>query len=159
MTRIFGFILTGLLLFLTSCDNSRIYEKNTDIEDFIWNKGNKILHEFTVEDTSLSYNLIFNIRHTIHYQFQNIYIQYELKAPDGQVITKLENIRTADVLNEKWVGEILGDIIDLSSPVTGFQNHKFKIKGNYRVSLEQFMRVDHLIGVMSVGVRLEKNIK
>lgn len=145
-----------LFIFFFSCDSNRVFEKNSDIENYLWVKDKTFDFLFEISDTTLTYNILLNVRHTVHYPFTNIFIKYNLNYPDGVTSSELTDILLSDVKNERWLGDALGDIVDLTSPAKNLRNIKFKTPGKYKISLEQYMRDDTLLGVMAVGVRVEK---
>lgn len=149
------FIFTAVALAtlaFTSCDKSRVYEKNVTIEKYIWDS--KVKPEFKVEigDTSYLYNLYVNVRHAGMYPYRNIWLLIGTQFPDSTSASKRIEIMLADE-EGKWYGDGLGDIWDYRTLIQ--QNAFFNKPGTYVFSLEQNMRQDPLPGIMAVGIRIE----
>ena len=137
---------------LVSCDQNRVYEKNTPIEKYIWD--GKVIPSFSVEikDTSLLYTIYVNIRHADMYPFQNIWLLVGTQFPNGTKASRRIEIMLAND-EGKWYGEGMGDIWDFRSLIQ--ENAFFEQPGVYTLTIEQNMRQDPLPGIMSVGLRVE----
>lgn len=152
--RIIGYLI---LLFITvGCDPNRIYEENIDLDEAIWKLEDSKKFEFRIEDVSSSYNLYFNIRNTLTYPFQNIYIRYNLRDSTNKVLqSELKEYHLFDVKTGEPQGDGLGDLFDNRFVLS--EGQKFDYSGNYSVDLQQFMRLDSLPMVVSVGLRVTIN--
>jgi len=144
----FGFIL------VVSCDPGRIYEKNINIPDGIWDRENLVRFEVIIEDTIIPHNLYINIRNTGLYQTRNLFLFITTTAPSGHAIRDTVEIILADEKG-KWLGKGLGDIWDYQRLYK--QNVRFAQKGEYVFTYEQAMRVERLPFILDVGLRVEKS--
>lgn len=143
-----------ILLLASSCDKSRIYEKNIDFKDNDWYVDSVATFSFQINQVSTEYNVLTNVRNAISYPFANLYIKYYLFGPDGKVIeSKLLRLPLFDKKSGKPYGDGLGDIFDHQFAL--LKNHQFKEPGNYKIQIKQYMRQDPLPFVMSLGVRVE----
>lgn len=143
------------LILLMGCDDSRVFEENVDFEQRIWIVNQKPSFEFTVEDTTRSYNVLFNVRHAVSYPFSRLFFKYALKDSSTVIKNEMTSAFLFDKNNGAPQGNSgLGDIYDLRVPL--LTDFKFPKKGKYSVTLEQFMRTDSLPGVLAVGVRVER---
>lgn len=156
MRSFFGF--TIITVFLLSCDEQRVYEKNQDFDSRYWLISEKPEFEFEISDTLQSYNLYCNVRNSLDYPFARIFITYHLKDSVESLIEK--NLVSTLLFNEKTgkpFGESgLGDLYDHQIPLK--QNYRFRRSGKYKVSFEQYMRTDTLAGILAVGLRVEKTL-
>lgn len=145
-------IAVSMILFISSCEKSRIYEKNAAIKENTWESG--FIPSFTLEikDTSLLYNLYINIRHTESYPFQNIWLSVSTLFPDGTKSSRRIEVMLAND-DGKWFGESLGNIWDYRTLIQ--ENAFFTSPGFYTFTLEQIMRQDKLPGIISIGIRIE----
>jgi gliding motility-associated lipoprotein GldH len=146
-----------LLAFLViACDDKRIYEKNQDFDSREWVISEKPSFEFFVDDTSSKYNLYFNVRNEVSYPKANLYFTYYIADSTGKEIQK--KLRSEYLFDKKtgkpFGSSGLGDIYDHQIPIAN--QFQFKHPGKYRVSFEQFMRMDTLPGILAVGLRVEK---
>ncbi|HEY8936667.1 MAG TPA: gliding motility lipoprotein GldH [Cyclobacteriaceae bacterium] len=150
-------VLFLLALLMSGCDKSRVFEKNKDLKDQSWLVVNKPVFEFQVDNTPQPYNLYCNIRNEVSYPKANIYFSYNLTDSSGNV---LESKLISHMLFDKKTGKPfgttgLGDIYDHQIPL--LKNYSFKNPGKYKVTFEQFMRIDTLPGILAVGLRVEKS--
>lgn len=149
------FVFLSFLLVVTSCDDSRIYEKNVEISDKTWIADSVVHFSFQITDSRKSYNLYYNLRNSISYPFQNIYVNYTLEDTLGnELATELVNQNLFHPKTGKPFGDGLGDIFDHQFKL--LENYRFNQPGAYRVKLQQFMRRDSLPEIISVGIRVEE---
>jgi len=149
---IFAFFL---LTTLFACDSKRIYEKNIDFEKKSWLVKDIPEFNFEVVDPTVPYNIYYNVRNTLNYPYQNLYVTYYLEDSTGNVLsTSLQNLVLFDKKTGAPFGKGLGDIFDHQIPA--LSNYKFEEAGLYSFRVEQFMRTDTLSELLSVGIRVEK---
>jgi gliding motility-associated lipoprotein GldH len=142
-------------LALRSCNNNRVFEKNKDFDNNSWRISDIQEFNFDIKDTSKKYAVFFNVRNAIFYEYYNLYVKHTLIGPDGKVIsTNLHEIFLMDKKTGEPLGEGAGDIFD--HQVLALKNLQFSQPGTYTLKLQQYMRRDPLPGIMSVGVRVEK---
>jgi gliding motility-associated lipoprotein GldH len=149
---LFLLVLAGIA-FVTSCDPSRVYEKNTKIPDGVWYRDHPVQFTVPVEDTITPYNLYINVRNTELYPFSNLYLFITTTAPSGDFVKDTVNVILADEKG-KWKGRGLGDIWDLQQLYK--QNVRFAQRGTYHFEYEQAMRMEKLPFILDVGLRVEK---
>lgn len=156
----FGLLPVATIMLLAfieiSCDNSRLYEDNREFVDRAWKVTEEPKFEFAVNDTSIRYNLYYNVRNSLNYPFARIFITFHLYDSSGKELAK--KLVNNDLFDQKTghpLGESgLGDLYDHQFPV--LKNHQFAYPGRYSIKLDQFMRQDTLQGVIAAGVRIEK---
>lgn len=149
-------IISLLILACSACDNTRLYEKNTDFNKRYWVVTDTPSFDFEIQDTASKYNLYMTLRNESDYPNSNIYFTFYLNDSTGST---LEKKLTAEFLFDKKTGRPLG-----SSGLGYIYEHKFPLlegyafqhPGIYAIRYEQFMRTDTLRGVVSVGLRVEK---
>lgn len=148
-------IFIFLAVMLIRCDDNRVYEAYNDFDNRYWTVQEIPSFEFTIQDTTLRYNLLGNVRNSVAYPFSRIFITYHLKDSTGKELKQaLVNDFLFDAKTGKPQGTSgLGDIYDHQIPL--LKDHHFKA-GKYSVSFEQFMRTDTLQGVLAVGLRVER---
>jgi len=145
--------LSGIILI--SCGGNRIYEENVDFKNRIWQADSLGEFVFRVEDSTATYNLYFNIRNTTNYPFHNMYINYNLADSSGNVIA--EELVNKNLFAEK-TGEPLGDGIGgiFSHQFALLTGYEFPHRGPFQLQIQQYMRLDSLPGVVSLGVKVSK---
>ena len=155
-----AFFFTGFYLFLSllflGCDSNRIYEEKVDLDKRIWPKQKEVKFNFEIADTTAQYNLYYILRYTNKYPYQNLYLQYYLEDSTGRVLNKeLNNVVLFNPVTGIPTGTGLGDILTLQKR---FIDHfTFPRPGLYGIGVEQFMRLDTLPEIITVGIRVERS--
>lgn len=151
MYRIF-FLLVAVSMALVACDRNRIFEKNTEIPDMMWDKNNILKFDVDITDTVTPDNIYINVRNASQYQFSNLFLFFTTRIPDGKVARDTVELTLAD--EKGWLGEGAGDIWD--NRILFKKNFRFPQAGQYTFELEQAMRVNPLPLIMDAGIRIEK---
>jgi gliding motility-associated lipoprotein GldH len=103
--------LVGIAAVFSACDESRVFEKNREIKDYIWDSRNKASFTFEVKDTATLHNIYVNVRHADFYQYSNIWLMVRTTFPDGKQLSKRVEVPLAND-DGAWHGEGIGDIWD-----------------------------------------------
>lgn len=148
----FLLILMFALLFV-ACDKNRIYEENRVVDKGIWNIDNRIRFETTISDTNLRYNVFLNVRNSMQYPYSNIYLFLDTRFPDGRIARDTIDCMLADY-DGRWLGTGVGSV--KFNQFLFQQGVSFPQKGTYRFDIQQAMRVNDLIGIHDIGIRIEK---
>ena len=138
---------------LQSCEKNRVFEKNISIVKSSWKNSDKIKLEVDIQDTSATYNVYINVRHSTIYPYSNLWVMVTTTSPGGNSQKQRVEIPLADE-EGAWHGEGMGDVWDLK--YLAQQNAIFNQKGKYSLEFEQIMRQDPLDGIMSMGLRVEQ---
>lgn len=147
-----------LSLNLGSCNSNRLYEDNVEFKDRTWKVIEEPRYEFSVADTAERYNIYYNVRNSLDYPYARIFITCHLYDSTGkELVKKLVNNDLFDQKTGQPFGNSgLGDLYDHQFPVV--EKYRFGYPGKYSMKLDQFMRQDTLVGVIAVGIRVEKNM-
>ncbi len=153
--------LSGLLVVcvftLYACDDNRFYEKNTDFKQRYWLATEKPSFEFEITDVNIPYSLFLTVRNESSYPNSNLYFTYYLYDENGQEIQKklisefLFDQKTGKPLGSSGLGDIYANRFAM------LKDYSFPTPGKYSIQFEQFMRTDTLHGILSVGLRIEKD--
>jgi gliding motility-associated lipoprotein GldH len=150
--RLFFLVAFGSQLIASSCTTIDLYEKNVTIPGHKWSSSFKPEFTFIIKDTSSSYQVYFIIRHTEKYNYNNIWINL-YSQPPGDTIHKVPYELQLATNEKGWLASGLDDIYEHRIKLTD----ELKLKaGEYKLRLENVMREDPLMNVMSVGLRVEK---
>lgn len=148
-----GILLFLILFVIGSCDSDRVFEENTDLGEY-WAKEAVISFAFSIEDSLADYNLYTNIRNASSYPFHNLYYQYSLSDSSGRELSsELKNLTLFDPKTGEPYGSGLGDLFDHRQLI--LENFNFPTVGTYTLTFEQYMRMDTLPMILSVGARVE----
>ncbi len=145
--------LFSFLILLFSCDNKMIYEQNKKIDKGIWNQKDIVNFNVEISDTVLLHNFYINIRNSGNYQYSNIFLFINTIFPDGNKVRDTVECMLANP-DGKWLGNGLGDI--KYNRILLKKGIKFLQKGNYSFEFEQGMRKKNLLGIVDLGIRIER---
>lgn len=150
------FLCLCLVFSVSACQEAHvIFEDNQSLKDGLWKREEPISFEFEIKDTSKKYDILYNIRNDVNYPYYNLYVTYYLHYPDGKKIDSLlMDIILFDKSTGKPFGEGTGGIKTHQLPA--FPNFKFSQIGKYKYSFKQYMRLNPLKGIMSMGLRIEE---
>ena len=153
---LFALILVCGTVFLSSCDKNRIYEQNIDIPDNNWQIEDVKEYTFAINDTTQAYDIYFNIRNLLSYEYYNLYISQTLLGPDGnKLYTRLHDMYLMDKKTGEPLGSGTGDIFDHS--FSAVKQQHFNKAGTYKIRLTQYMRKNPLPGIMAVGIKVKQS--
>lgn len=147
--------LISYFLFLTSCiPTLDVFEKDIIIPQQQWQSSFKPQIDFKIDDTTSLYNIYLVLRHADAYNYNNIWIKASVQQPGDATAKSLQYNVTLATNQKGWLGNGIDDIYEqrvLIQPQT-----KFAKAGDYHFTLEQVMREDPLLHVLSAGLRIEK---
>ncbi len=126
----FWFLTVTAALALTSCDNSRVFEATSPIDEKGWDKLVKVPFEAEITDTNRVYNLQFDLRIDDDYPYSNMYVLLRQTTPDSVRSMEMLHFTLADDAG-KWLGKGLGDIHTYRLPAK--QNMRFHRLGKIQV--------------------------
>jgi gliding motility-associated lipoprotein GldH len=151
------FSLIIIVLVVSACDQGRVYEDYHDFNDRTWKVIEEPRFEFVVTDTTVPYNLYYNVRNSLTYPWARIFVTYHLYDSTGMELSK--KLVFNDLFDHKTgkpFGESgLGDLYDHRFAL--LEHYRFPNAGKYSVKLDQMTRKDTLQGVIAVGIRVEKD--
>lgn len=150
--RNYLFILL-LAVFVMACDSKRYFEDNKSIEPTGWDYNNRLSFEVPVDNPAQAYNIYINTRVKNTFKYSNVFFLLHQYNVDKTTSTERFEITLTDDMG-RFTGDGLGDIYSYQQLVK--QQVKFNEAGVYRFELEQNMRDDTLMHVVSAGIRIEK---
>jgi len=137
-----------------SCDRRGVYEESITTSNNSWNENDIAKFDVSIKDTMVYQNIYISIRNTTDYPNSNLYLFVTTTSPAG-----FSNVDTLECLladeQGNWLGKGFGFIRDNRVPYK--HNIRFPIKGVYRFEIQQAMRTNELVGINSVGVRVERS--
>ncbi len=152
MMKRFSLIFLSLLLVISSCDSTKVFESNYDFEENSWNLDTIPTFEFQIED-ALPKNVIINLRNSISYPYQNLYLSYTLTdSLDNELESGLIDLQLFDQKTGKPFGKGNSLYEHQNKVLTDFT---FPHKGKYKLAIAQYMREIDLKEIASVGLRVE----
>ena len=134
---------------LSSCGNSATYEEYKKLDNNIWHKDSVLTYDFDLPENA-DYNISLDIRHAYQYPFSNLYLKYQLAENGTKIDDALVNIDLFNRKTGKPLGNGLGDIFDYQ--VLILPKKPLKKGSKYQIRIHQFMRMEQLPMIMSLGV-------
>ena len=145
--------LIGTIVMFISCDSSIVFEEYNSFENQKWNTDSVAFFNYANSDTTSKKTIKIKLRHTVEYEFQNLFLFIETDVVDT-VELMLANKQGM------WLGSGIGDVREFEFD---YQNAKlFSKKGSYTFKIEQAMRygmaekIQVLNNILAVGLSIEK---
>ena len=136
---------------LTGCTDHALLDENQPIKNSTW--SNKQVREFTatVKDADIPYHVYLNIRNSMEYSFSNLSVLLRQISPDKTTKTYRVKVVMADK-EGLWIGKGAGNLY--AQQVRFLKNHHFPDTGVYTFRIEHNMRLDPLMGITDIGLRV-----
>ncbi len=150
-------VLTSLLVaaLLIGCNSDSVHKDLVDFDGYQWAVDDVQTFEFEIKDNSKIYNINYLLRNAIQYPFYNIYLKSSLKDTSGTGLNSgMEELILFDEVTGKPMGDGLGDLFDHRIAAAQYKNVKFPYNGKYTFEIQQNMRPDPLVGIMSIGFEI-----
>lgn len=146
-------LLLFILPLFSACGNEVLIDTNIEFEKKSWEVKNTFKSSFEVSDTINNYNFFITLRNTDEYAYQNLFVFLKTEFPNGK--TKLDTINCPLANRQgKWLGKGFGGVYD--NRVLYMARKRFPLMGKYNISIEHAMRDEELLGILDIGVRIEK---
>lgn len=153
MKRHFLILCVVFVFILAACDSGRVYQQAYDFDEQGWHMDTIPSFAFEIKDGSPK-NLLLNVRNSIAYEWQNVYLMYHLQDSTGsKLASELINVALFDPTTGEPKGK--GNSI-YQNTVPIFENYSFPATGTYTFKVTQYMRELELKEILSVGVRVEE---
>lgn len=152
-------VLFSALIFW-QCQPRNDFKVIYDLKNSEWPIDSLQKFTFEIEDVTLPYNFYYLIRNAQQYPFYNLYVKRTLSDSTGKALSEsLEEVILFDTKTGKPLGKGLGDIFDHKLRLRTLSNYRFSKAGTYTFTIEQNMRQDPLLGIMSVGLSVEQVVE
>lgn len=147
------FPLLLLLLLATGCDRDVFYTKECDVDENGWNMNDKVSFDVQVDDTVQVYDFFVDLRNKVSYDKANAFLFINTTFPDGSVAHDTLECPLADQQGS-WYGRRTGRYVD--SRFVLRRHVIFPYSGHYHFDILHGMRDTNVVGIKSVGIRIEK---
>ena len=159
-----GIAVLGLLVLaivtVGCADDTVVFEENVEIPNARWASSEKAILTTHISDTISQNNFLINVRNTDAYPYRNLYLFVKTIFPNGKSSNDTVGLILADKTG-RWIGQGSGYLSSGSYTTNSVMyqyNRRFPLKGEYVFEIEQAMRVDTLVGIQNIGLRIENNI-
>ena len=129
-----NYIVLSFCIMFFSC-NKNHYENYHSFNYGCWNADSIVNFKYTITDTINKYDLRLNIRHTVDYNFQNLFLFLGEDTQDTVEIILANK-------SGKWRGSGISDIREIEYVFE--KERAFTKRGEYVLSVEQAMRYGEL---------------
>ena len=149
--RSYNIILCVILFISCGSNTQETYHSFNHNE---WNSDSIVVFKYNIYDTIKSYDLSLKIRHTVDYEFQNLFLF--LRGEKSDTV----EIELANKQGE-WLGSGISDVREVEYIFC--KKREFKNSGEHIVSVEQAMRygalkrIENLEHVLDVGLIVYTN--
>ena len=137
---------------MIGCNPDVIVDQYHSLPESGWHYKNSVTDTF-LPKTNYHHQLYANVRINGDYGYSNLFARLTIIAPDSSITKEILNLKLAEN-SGKWLGSGIGDVITFQLPILG--KKKFKQKGIYTVKIEQYMRLENLPNVVSVGIKVQQ---
>lgn len=161
MKRLFfsTFVAFSMLLLFSSCSKDKVYQERKTFNENTWErlgKGKTIeFKDIAIEDTSTVYDVYVTLRHTPYINERKVKFLMKIVYPQGIVRESVHTIELRDKENKNWVGDAMGDMIDVEKRCRAFVS--LPEKGNYTITLTNLGTYSQTIGLMDMGIIVKKS--
>jgi gliding motility-associated lipoprotein GldH len=146
-------LLPLLLLLLQGCDKHVYYTDEHDVDETGLNMNDAAVFDVDVDDTLQVFDFFIDVRNSVHFPKANVFFFINTTFPDGSVAYDTLECPLADVEGH-WYGRRTGRYVDSRFV---FRRHViFPRTGNYHFEVAHGMRDTSVVGLKSVGLRIEK---
>ena len=151
-------ILIIVAINLMGCAQKAIYSEFKPVPVLGWEADSVLTYHWTIQDTTSTYRILIDVRHTERYPYQNLWFFVNL---DQGTMTKEQGRQTQDTIEfyladerGQWLGKKNNSCIEM--PVLYEEAYKFDSIGDYTMTIQQGMRTTSLKGICDVGVIIER---
>lgn len=148
-----------LVATLSSCNKSQVYKEFKTLPNYTWDRieeGKTLkFSDINIENEEDVYDISVHVRHTPYITEDEIKFKLKITSPSSIVRESVHTIKLKDKEGKEWLGEAMGDIIDLKVDVKTF--FTFVERGNYTIELVNMGSKYSLQGIMEIGVEINKS--
>lgn len=148
------FLLVLFLFCLSACDKKKVFEGVHDFDSGVWNMDSIPSFVFKIEDRNTPKRILLNIRNSIEFRYQNLYLTYYLTdSTNKELKSELVNVQLFDAITGQPFGK--GNSI-FQHEVEVLPAYSFPYSGKFKIKIAQYMREADLKYVPSIGLRVEE---
>jgi gliding motility-associated lipoprotein GldH len=154
--RAFSVILY-LLAALMGCQDNITYQQNRSLENGKWFEKNVLNFQFEVSDLQKDYQLYYTFENGLDFPNYNFYLSFYLEDAQGNILKQqLQQVLFFNSKTGTPTGKPNFGSNRFTNEILALEKIKFSVKGKYTLKLKQYMRVDPVPEIWSVGVKLLK---
>jgi gliding motility-associated lipoprotein GldH len=152
----FIFIGCIFVLSMSSCQKGVLSSAHWKLAHQRWITGDDKSMKIIAPDTTQAYMMDIRIEHTESYAFQNLYIRLLTTFPSGKQVQSVTSLELTNP-DGSWAGKCGGKMCSVTLPLQpGFT---FPEIGEYKLTIQPYMRLDTLDGLKRMTVTCRKRVK
>lgn len=151
MRKLLLLIAAALLLSAASCRRGVFYDEILPLKNETWTLDDTLRFSFDIADTMQYYTFYMDIRNSIDYETQNLYLFLDTEDPRGNTSRDTLEFLLADA-HGNWVGNGTGRLKDYQ--YLFYPKVRFPYSGTYKFSFVQAMRTEKLEGIANFGMTI-----
>ena len=124
--------LIGIIIMFISCDNNTVFEEYKSFENQEWNTDSLVNFDYSIIDTVSTYKITLNLRHSVDYEYQNLFLFVNYEASRDTI-----ELLLADK-SGRWLGSGIGDIREFTLIL--IDDKIYPKQESKTVTIEQAMR-------------------
>lgn len=152
-------LFLSLSLFMASCGDGDVFKQYKELPGYKWErieKGKSVVFEnINIKNTDNSYDISVMIRHTPYVNEEKISFKMLITSPSGITRESVHTIALKDRNGDKWIGDALGDYIDIEEVCKKYIT--LPEKGLYTIELVNMGKKYETLGVMELGLKVAKS--
>ncbi len=149
------FAIVPVLLFLTGCDNTGIFNQTVEINEATWPFEKEIHFESQIEDTVNLHDVVINLRTGKTYEYSNLWLFVDFRYPNGKTYTDTIECPLA-YPDGRWVGSTGPGYVNTAIIIK--KDMVFPAAGDYKINVRHGMRDDTLSEIKNIGLRIQRAV-
>jgi len=148
ISRLLG--ITWVVMLLASCQPRAVYSEFHEMPLSGWHEDSVLHYAADITDSLAAYDILFTVRHTAQYPYQNLWLFVGEETADGTMRYDTVECYLADDRG-RWLGS---GMRTYELPMLYETGHHF-VRGRKHVfTLQQGMREECLRGITDVGLQI-----
>lgn len=150
-SRILWLALCVQIFLCTSCKQDIFYEEIFAVDEQAWSADSLLTCEFEITDTLQFYTIYMDIRNTVDFETQNLYVFMDSEDPAGECNRDTLEFLLADAYGN-WKGHGNGRYRDYQYMF--YPKVRFPRSGKYKFTFQQAMRDETIQGIANFGMTI-----
>ena len=134
--------------FLLSCNKDIVYNDFRPVPDKKWDKSYGFVFEFDLKDASIPYDITLQLRNSVYYPYQNLWILFDQFHQDEILCKDTIEYRLVNDFG-RWTGNGI-TLYQNQFPLRS--NYHFPDTGTYTITIRHGMIDARLKGIENVGL-------
>lgn len=146
-------LIGAIFVTVQSCNYGALVDTFDSIPNQNWTYIKPIKAVVEITDSTKSYNIYANFRHTAEYKYSNVWLRFHILGPNKKDVPERQEFQLAKPDGE-WLGKGSGNLF--SYQLIYKESYHFPFTGKYTILVEQNMRDNPLKYISDVGIRVEE---